>query len=382
MHASPEAFDDIRPYEDSEVREVIERLAHDQELLNALVRFRFPTWHDSLLAPLLRWGVRRVLQRRLGDISDVHTFQLYIADFMQRMISTTTHGFEVKGLAQLPEDPPCLFVSNHRDIAMDPAFINYALYEAGRSTVRIAIGDNLLKKPYATDLMRLNKSFIVRRSAKGIREMMAAFSLLSRYIHHTLKQDRQPIWIAQREGRAKDGIDRTDPAIIKMFQMADKKTDTSFTETVNSLNIVPVAISYEYDPCDLQKARELTMKASEGDYAKTEFEDIESIARGISGYKGRVSVRFGRQLSDKFENAEAVAKAIDDQIRELYHLFPSNWLAYKYLGGDMTQAPLITTEEEAEFNDRLGACPKALQPQWLAMYANPVKNWLNELSAK
>lgn len=284
------------------------------------------------------------------------------------------------GIENLDRSKNYLFVSNHRDIAMDPALVNYALHIRDMDTVRIAIGDNLLQKPYVSDLMRLNKSFIVQRSAKGIRQMMAAFNLLSQYIHHSLKEEHQSIWIAQKEGRAKDGIDHTDPAIIKMFCMAEKKTGKPFADSIRDLNIVPVALSYEYDPLDVQKAREVTHKQKDGHYAKAEFEDINSIAQGIAGFKGRVHVTFGQPLDGDFEDADQVALAVDEQIRRLYRLFPSNYLALEALGqaGDFA-IPDFDTETRAAFNERLATCPEEYQPQWLAMYANPVKNYLNQL---
>ena len=179
------------------------------------------------------------------------------------MISTTTTKVEFSGLEKLTADQNYLFISNHRDIAMDPAFVNWGLHQQGLDTVRIAIGDNLLKKPFVSDLMRLNKSFIVKRSAKGVREMMAAFKALSGYIKHSLSVEKQSIWIAQKEGRAKDGNDQTDPAILKMLYMNGKGQKLAFSEYMTGLNIVPVSISYEYDPNDVAKANEIAQLADQ-----------------------------------------------------------------------------------------------------------------------
>lgn len=380
MNASPEAFDEIRPYRDEEVREVVERLTGDTELSKVILRFKFPKLADSLLAKPLGWLVRRELSKRLAKINTVHDLQVYVGDYMAQMITSTTQGFTVEGLEELSSQGSYLFVSNHRDIAMDPAFVNYALHLSGRDTLRIAIGDNLLKKGYVNDLMRLNKSFIVQRSAKGIRQMMAAFNLLSRYIHHSIKEEQQSIWIAQKEGRAKDGIDRTDPAIIKMFCMAEKKTGKPFPDSITDLKIVPVALSYEYDPLDVDKSRELVQKQQDGHYAKGEFEDISSIAQGIAGFKGKVHVAFGKPLTGNFTDADAVAKAVDAQIRQLYRLYPSNYLALAALNelGDFV-LPTFDAKTKAAFNERLAACPEAYKQQWLNLYANPVKNFLGRL---
>lgn len=380
MTTPDDEFANIRPYHDDEVQLVLKRLAEDPELAQAILRFKFPQLASTpLIAPLLSWLVRRNLRRLLGRARSVRDVQLYVEAYMARMLAKSTDGMSVDGIEKLDPDQTYLFVSNHRDIAMDPALVNYALHTRGMNTVRIAIGDNLLKKPYVSDLMRLNKSFIVQRSAKGVRQVMAAFQQLSRYIDFSLHQEQHSIWIAQREGRAKNGIDRTDPAIIKMFCMAKKK-ERPFSEIIQQLNIVPVAISYEYDPLGIEKARELVMKQQDGSYAKSEFEDIHSIAQGIAGYKGRVHVAFGEPLQSDLADADAVAQAIDAQISRLYRLFPSHYLALEALGELQDIAlPDFDLRYRAAFNQQLAACPEAYQHQWLAMYANPVKNYFNRL---
>lgn len=380
MNASPEAFDAIRPYRDEEVAEVVARLTGDKEFINIILRFKFPRLANTPLAIPMRWLVTRELRKRLVKIHSIRDLQTYVGDYMAQMIANTTQGFTVEGIEDLEADKSYLFISNHRDIAMDPAFVNYALHINGRDTVRIAIGDNLLQKNYVNDLMRLNKSFIVQRSVKGVRQMMAAFNLLSRYLHHSIKDENQAVWIAQKEGRAKDGIDRTDPAIIKMFYMAEKKSGKPFSESIADLRIVPVALSYEYDPLDIDKSRELVQMQQEGHYAKAEFEDINSIARGIAGFKGRVNVAFGKPLSGEFADADAVAAAVDEQIRQLYKLYPSNYLALEALNqaGDFA-IPNFDNRTKAEFNQRLATCPETYKEQWLNLYANPVKNFLGRL---
>lgn len=381
MNTSPEAFDSIRPYHDEEVEEVLKRLAEDSEFLTALLRFKFPRLAQSFVAPFLRRLISQLLKKRLAKIHSINDLQLYVAGYMARMLATTTKGFYVDGIENLNKDQSYLFISNHRDIAMDPALVNYALHSHGMNTVRIAIGDNLLQKPWVTDLMRLNKSFIVKRSAKGVRDMMNSFKLLSEYIHHSLKEDQHSIWIAQREGRAKNGIDHTDPAIIKMFGMAKKKSEQPAADVLADLKIVPVALSYEYDPLGVEKSREVVTKAAEGEYAKAEFEDILSIARGIAGFKGRVQVAFGKPLTaEEMATPDAAAASVDEQIRRLYRLFPSNYLALEALDDlDGMAVPEFDTATRAAFNEQLAACPEEYRQQWLTMYANPVKNYLRRL---
>src|SRR5690606_21760891 len=186
------------------------------------------------------------------------------------------------GLDKLSHDKSYLFISNHRDIAMDPAFVNYMLYHAGFDTLFIAIGDNLLKRPFVNDLMRLNRSFIVKRSLKG-RELLKSSKQLSEYIHHCIAENRN-VWIAQREGRAKDGVDRTETALLKMLGMA--RRPEGLAEALKPLHIVPVSISYEFDPCDALKGNELYQKTELGSYQKDDQSDINSIVTGMIGYKG------------------------------------------------------------------------------------------------
>ena len=378
-------YADIRPYRDDEVAPVLERLLGDPEFLDAIAALRLGRL-ARLFPALLRPLVRRRLAREVRDVADVSTMQGVIKHYMDRMIESTTGGFSVSGLKGLDPERAYLFMSNHRDIAMDPAFTNYALHQSGRETVRIAIGDNLLTTPWASDLMRLNKSFIVKRSLSGPRELLAASKTLSSYIRHSLQQENAPVWIAQREGRAKDGIDRTEPAVIKMLSLSRDKREEAFADHIASLGIVPVSISYELDPCDALKSRELYEKASSGAYEKGEQEDIASIGQGISGDKGRVHVSFGTPLGASFDTPEAVAEEVDRQIIEQYCLHPSNLQAYHMLHGRDAQVPDDLYLEEGDcspkdFLERLHEMPHPHRRYALAIYANAVVSKLGSAEA-
>ncbi len=369
-------FADIRPYRDDEVVDVLARLLGNAEFLSALARFRLGRL-ASLLPAVTRFFARIVLAREIRGVTNVHSMQLVIERYMSRMIETTTSGFSVSGLENLDPAHSYLFMSNHRDITMDPAFTNYALHGSGFETARIAIGDNLLTKPWVSDLMRLNKSFIVKRSVSGPRELLAASKTLSNYIQHSLQKENAPIWIAQREGRAKDGVDRTEPVIVKMLSMSRDKHVQEFSEHIRALKIVPVAISYELDPCDAMKARELHLRETEGQYEKAAQEDVASIAQGISGSKGRVHVTFGTPLGAGLETPEAVARAVDEQVIRGYCLHPTNLYAYRRLYGDSAPLPQdILLEEgdctEAAFAARIDAMPDAHRHYALGIYANAV----------
>lgn len=381
-------YSDIRPYNDLEVAEVLQRLLYNPELLDTIAKLRLPRIQrkaPALVRPLVRW----VLKRQLRGVRTVRQFQAVVKNYMDEMIETTTDSFTVSGLDHLDLGRPWLLISNHRDIALDPAFVNYALYHNGGDTVRIAIGDNLLAKPFAADLMRLNKSFIVKRSTKGPRQMLAAYKNLSAYIRYSLTEENETVWLAQREGRAKNGIDVTEPAIIKMLCMSQRKGEEEFGPFIQSLGIVPVAISYEWDPCDGAKARELSLRESEGAYLKAEFEDLLSIGLGIRGQKGKVHVHFGKPLTADFTTPAEVAAAIDQQIVEDYRLQPSNIWAYEQQCGNddwrrlpnavLTELGDLSEASRQAFEQRMAAIPADFRQKAVAIYANAVLAKLRRL---
>ncbi len=366
MAEQQDPFKEIRPYKDQEVAEVLNRLLYNNELITAITGYQFPN-ASKFLGWMLKPMVRIALAREVGDVSSIRDFQTLVAKYMEKMIARTTTKLTVSGIDELDPEESYLFISNHRDIAMDPAFVNWVRFQFGMDTVRIAIGDNLLRKPYVSDLMRLNKSFIVNRSATAPREVMKALTQLSGYIDHSIVQDGQSIWIAQREGRAKDGNDQTDPAILKMFYMSHRKAKRSFSEAMGRLNIVPVSISYQYDPCDALKANELHALAQDGQYEKGEFEDIESIVKGITGDKGHVHISFGEVIRGEFETPEAYAAEIDRQILKNYHLHSSNLIA---AGREQE----TSAAEQSEFAARMQGLAPGAQEILRQMYANPVLN--------
>ncbi|MGI5310260.1 1-acyl-sn-glycerol-3-phosphate acyltransferase [Rheinheimera sp. WS51] len=357
-------FADIRPYNDSEVAPAIQRLIADEEFIQAILHYRFPHMPGimgAIAAPILRF----ILKRKLAKLKSVKDVQRQVATFMDKMIETTSKQITMSGLEKLDPKQSYLFISNHRDIAMDPALVNWCLHQQGHETVRIAIGDNLLRKPCATELMKLNKSFIVKRGAKGPREMLKNFSQLSSYIKHSLDDDHS-IWIAQKEGRAKDGNDVTDPAILKMFYMHGKKQGEDFATYMAKLNIVPVCLSYEYDPCDADKIKELWQKKTQGHYQKTEFEDIDSIIKGIVGFKGRIHVAFTQPLTNIADEPDDLAAMIDQQIWQNYKLFPIN-----YLAAGLTHDSIDEAAAE-QWQQRLSAIPDGAHDLLTQLYAAPI----------
>ncbi|MEH6552135.1 MAG: 1-acyl-sn-glycerol-3-phosphate acyltransferase [Pseudomonadales bacterium] len=378
---SSDEFQDIRPFNDGEVPVVLDQLSRDPELINAVIKLKYPAllpWLGWLLRPLAGHFIRR----QISGVHDVRSFQLVTEVYMQDMIDSKCQGLSWSGIDSIDPQHPNLLISNHRDIAMDPALINMVLHLQGMGTSRIAIGDNLLSRDWISKLMRVNKSFIVKRSLTAPRQMLAAFRQLSAYIRHSLEVDKSMVWIAQRQGRAKDGYDQTEPAMIKMLCM-NKSKGESFADKVAALRILPVAISYELDPCDAAKARELFLRESEGEYKKEEQEDIASIAMGIAGEKGHVHVAFGEMLAGHYDTPEAVAEAMDQQISTLYVLHPTNYFAWKLLYGEYPEGIYGSdnivfdisqlAEEERHFTARINAIPKLHRPYALANYANAIR---------
>lgn len=373
-------FDDIRPYNDDEVRPTLDRVLNDRDFRRAIARLRYPRLAKLLPSPVgmvVGWYIKRQL-RGAQTVTDV---QQVVQKYMERMMGQTMKGLTSSGLDKLNQDKAHLFVSNHRDIAMDPAFVDWVLHMNKQDTVRIAIGDNLLTMPFASDVMRLNKSFIVNRSAKGNKAKFKALQHLSEYLHHSITMDNAACWIAQRQGRAKDGLDRTETALMKMFAM-NRPKEQSFADYIRELNIVPVSISYEWDPCDLAKARERYHQEIFGVYQKGEHEDVFTIAQGVAGIKGHVHLAFGDPLCGDFNDADELAAEIDRQVIENYVLQPSNCFAYMAIYGEVPDVlvrsegiPFGTQQFQQErrmFARRL----RAIEPKYRRfvreMYANPV----------
>ena len=376
-----EKFDAIRPYRDNEIKEVLERLLTDSDFLRSVANFYYPRL-TSVLPPLMQWLARSKLRSQLKDVYTVRSMQDVIAEYMDKMIHDTTTKLTHSGMHNLDEGKNYLFISNHRDITMDPAFVNYMLYHAGYETLQIAIGDNLLKEPFVTDLMRLNKSFIVQRSLKG-RELLQSLKLLSEYIHHCIHSG-QNVWIAQREGRAKDGVDKTDPALLKMLAMS--RRDLSFGQSLSELHLIPVAISYEYDACDILKAEELYAIQKDGSFTKNERTDIHSIVTGMIGFKGHVHVAFGSELEIDSDEPEAIAELIDGQILKNYRLSDANYIAAEMLQKEgvvvdhalatVIQEKSISESNRRAFSSRISAIQSKLMRHLLFGYANPLVNKL------
>lgn len=374
-------FDDIRPVHDSEVKEVTRQLTSNPT---------FKRLVKPLIKPIPWFGFTTVMH----SSKSIYDFQKKIIyPFMTRIIKKTTTELSANGFEKLNKTDSYLFISNHRDIVLDAGFLNMLLIDQKFNTCEIAIGDNLLIYPWITDLVRLNKSFIVKRKV-SVREMIATSKQLSEYINDTIVRRKQSIWLAQREGRAKDSNDRTQTSLLKMLTLYDSARPA---EALAALNIVPLSLNYEYDPCDYLKAKEFQQKRDNPDHKKSQSDDIENMKTGIMGFKGRVIFNFGNSVNDillsidpaekKSKVFETAADAIDTEIFKNYQFFPVNYIAYDMMEGKSQFTGHYTNKEKRDFEDYLdGQIYKVnlpnkdedfLRSKIIEMYANTLKNHLS-----
>lgn len=377
---TPAEFDAIRAYEDRNLGATIKTLFADEAFRDVLQSL-FP--NQSL--PLL--------EKQLSSYTSILEFQKnFIHGLVTQLIQKTGNGLTLDISALTNKGLPYTYISNHRDIILDSALLDILLIDAEfPQTVEIAIGDNLLVYPWIKHLVRLNKAFIVQRSL-SLREMLAASKLMSRYMHFVITQKKNPIWIAQREGRAKDGNDRTQEAVLKMIAMGGEGTAT---ERLMAMHIVPLSISYEFDPCDFLKAKEFQMKRDIPAYKKTRADDLVNMQTGLFGYKGRVHYACAPCIDDwiatreGLSNAEffaATARRLDEEIYSNYRLYPNNFVALDLLNNRKDYISHYSEEDKVQFEqylrqqiDKIDLPNKDeafLRERLLEMYANPAKNQL------
>jgi 1-acyl-sn-glycerol-3-phosphate acyltransferase len=366
-------YDRIRPFNDHEVATVVERVVKNPNFGKAASKLVMPEMLQG--TNIGEWITSQVLRHKTRHLRTVHDCQLFIADYFERLIDETIDELTVSGIEHLDKSRCYLFMSNHRDIVMDSGLLNFLIHSAGHETCRMAVGDNLLTNELAADLMRLNKSFVVERNVSGARATMNALTLTSRYIRHSVEEGVS-IWIAQREGRAKDGWDRTDPALLKMLGLAYREDKDPLERLLEQVTIVPVSISYELDPCALRKAHELSVVAEHGQYDKSDEEDLQSIVLGMVGWKGRVHLHFNEPLEGQFDSPEELALGIDRSILGGMRLFPTHVMAAKMLGDHVPDSADVETKPEImrRFDEQLAACPEPEREYVLVQYANVLRN--------
>jgi len=369
-------FDPIRPFYDAEVNTAIRQIV-DDKMLEAMMQFTFPqdqaaTWKE-----------------RLKHTHSLRDFQVnFIYPAVRKVLEMSSDGLTVGGFEQLEPNTAYLFVSNHRDIILDTSILNACLFENGLVMTTSAIGDNLIKKPFIATLSRLNRNFSIRRGLSG-RALLASSMLVSEFIQKSLLRENRSVWMAQREGRTKDGNDGTQRGVLKMLTLAEK--DNNSFSYFEKIQLVPVSISYEYDPTDSLKIPELIAKSKEEKYVKGENEDFITLLSGIMGAKKRIHIQVGKVLHEEVrainkedlttnEKLSKLSDCIDAQIWKGYKLWPSNYIAYDLLHVSYRYAGQYTPAEKEAFETRLAQKVNTNQPleveNFLRMYANPVANQL------
>ncbi len=342
-------FDDIRPLENSEVKNAIEELVANEDLVEALRYIKPDLDKDKFIAYMRTCKTKEEFKSILAY------------ETVMTIAKKTTFSLTISGRSRLPEgNPACTFISNHRDIVLDAAFLNVMMYDVGYGMTQVAIGDNLLIKPWIDTVVRLNNAFIVKRGVSG-RQQLEASITLSRYIHHTIKETRESIWIAQREGRAKDSNDRTQTSILKMLNMGGKTKN--ILTNIMDLNIVPISISYEFDPCDFLKAQEFQLKRDNPEFVKSKRDDLLAMETGILNDKGRVHFTIGTPVNKVLSNLDhsmekadlynAIASAIDKEIYTHYRFYPCNYVAYDMITGTKRFSNMYGLKDKKFFEEYL-----------------------------
>jgi len=373
-----ENFDSIRPYKDEEVEAILNKYV-DNTVFQKLVNHVYPTWKPG------------TLPKKLKKTKTTEKFQeLFIYPAVKAGIDRSMDHFTISGLDHIQADKNYLFISNHRDIVLDSSLLFYVLYQNEFITGETAIGDNLLSSDLVTDVVKLNQNFIVKRNLPN-REMILASKQLSKYIRFVLNEKKKSIWISHREGRTKDGNDKTNPGVLKMIAM---DCDGDKIEYLLGLNIVPVSISYEFESCDHLKASELTEIQLTGSYKKDGTEDMKSIITGITQQKGRVHLNIGKPIakkdiefsSDKIQDQfKDLSDYIDKQIHQSFKLFPGNYIAHDRLNDSANFSEKYNAWEENRFTEHLNGIFESHKNMegfdtfkniLLKIYANPVSNQL------
>ena len=370
-------FDDIRPYFDSEVKQKIRLMLKDPAFERVLIHL----FKSRPKVEMVKLQLRMI--RKINQLQGT-----FIYDLLNWIINKTSDGLSCTGLENLDKKKPYLFISNHRDIILDAALMNLLIFDKGMNTTQIAIGNNLLLYEWIEHAVKLNRAFIIKRNLPP-RELLESSKKVSQFIRKSITQDNLSVWIAQREGRTKNGFDKTQESLLKMLNMSNSK---SFSGGFNELNIVPVSISYEIEPCGLAKMKELIKKEHYGEL-KTSKDDLKSMSMGIYNPKGRMRFSFGEPIEINFEEArnneqknqqvKELAEIIDRQIYANFKLWPNNYIAYDMLMPEPRFTDRYTAHEKKEFRNMIEQAMihidfpiTDIQERFLKLYANPVINKL------
>jgi len=340
--------------------------------LKAFVGLQFPSMLSKM--PFIEFFAKQKLNSYLTTINTIDDYQMIFKNLMEKVIEKSISSFQVNGLDCINKDDNYLYISNHRDISLDAALLAFHLHQSGFRTFNIAVGNNLMEESWASDLFRLNKSFIIQRAGGTKKEIYSNLSLASQFIQYSIFENNTSVWIAQKQGRAKDGMDNTDPALLKMIHLSTRKSQSA-ASYFNSLKVVPVSISYEYDPNDQLKAKELDVLQTKKQYAKKKDEDLKSIADGITGKKGNVIINLTKPMNfAEDDNYQSISEKITSSIISSYKLQATNFAACKLLKIDLKQDAYSAEEighAEKKLEGRCQFLGTGARSKLLEQYANP-----------
>lgn len=375
-------FDTIRPFYDSEVNNALVSSLH-HPMMKAMMHFTFPEMPEA------EW------QSQLEHTHSIRDFQInFVYQSIKRVLEKSSEGLTTSGFEKLQPNTSYLFISNHRDIILDTSLLNVALHDNGLVMTASAIGDNLVQKDFLLKLSKLNRNFLIQRRLSP-RELLQSSKLVSEYIYQLLAKENRSVWVAQREGRTKDGNDATHPGVLKMIAMASNEENVM--DYFKKLKVVPVSISYEYDPTDMLKMPQLLAQARDEVYKKEKNEDFVNLISGILGQKKRIHIHIGDVLDKEIENIKSetdntnkqiqlLAQTLDDSILQSYKLWPTNYIAYDLLNKTNKFVNKYSEQEKQVFERRLelriDADNQTMRESFLAMYANPVVNKLKYSDAQ
>ncbi len=368
-----EAYRDIAPYYGDELNEALDRLRENKGFIKSASEMVFVT-KLNLLSTVKKMALKHKLHEALDTVHTVDDFQGNVTSniLISAVIKNTMDGFTYEGLENIEKGHAYFFFSNHRDIVLDCALLNDVLGKEGHGYTEIAIGDNLLTSQLSKDLFKLNGGVTVKRTLP-LREKFFESKRLSSYFYEAIAKYNKSMWVAQKSGRAKDGLDLTSPSIIKMLYMSQKSSGMKFKQLLEDCSIVPVSVSYQYDPCDTNKGREVLSKKLTGYYEKRKYEDMIQILKGIKRYKGNVHLHIGTPIDTNLPDHLAVAAEIDRQIHLSYKLWDSNYIAYDIVTEGDRFSSKYSDEQKQKFLCRYDDLTSALRDQVMESYANPVK---------
>ena len=370
-------YSNIAPYRGKDFQDAIKRVLDKREYLGAFVSMLVGNDLEAVYSYL------GSILDNIGKVSSYPEFQKRITAgiFVPTIIGRTMESFSDSGYDSIDPENGYLFLSNHRDIILDCALLDYTLLTHNKPLCEMAFGDNLMMNQFIEDLFRLNGGIIVRR-ALGMKEKYLSTIELSSYFVDVITEENISVWLAQRPGRAKDGVDETQPSIIKMLYLSQKGKGESFSELINRMNILPISISYEYDPNDINKGREEVLRSQHhGEYEKKRYEDLISMTRGLKARKGRVHLAVGTPVKGDFSTPEEVAREVDRQIHLNYKLWDTNMFAYDYLEKSDRFASELSDFDGDEFLSRFAHLSPVVRDFVLNSYANPVRSRLMEEEA-